>query len=224
MKNGTYIASLVATCLIIAVGLTILYFKGAAELDSGEEIGPNKVLLPTDPSFSPVKNVNVSFEAQVDVTPLNSSAITGKIQHNGKRVFRLEITQDGKLFESYETPEKAIYCQISGCYNTDLQEAKELFDTAKLLYEETELLDLGRGLKRTGEVPCDQALCEVWESSSVVTDGAMTKVMLQKGSGNIAYVEGIEEDSRYVISYSYKPVTVLLPVQVEDLPSDISTQ
>jgi len=51
-----------------------------------------------------------------------------------------------------------------------------------------------------------------------VTDGAMAKVMLEKGSGNIAYIEGIEEDSHYTISYRYKPTSVILPLIIDDLP------
>lgn len=224
MKNGTYIASLVATCIVIAVGLTIFYFQGAAQLDQQPEIGPNKILLPTDPSFSPLKNANKSFEAEVNVVPTQSPAITGRIQHNGKRIFRMEITQSGRLFETYETPEKSIYCQTSGCYYTDPKETKELFDTARLLYEENELQDLGRGLKKTREEPCGQTTCEVWESSSVVTDGALSKVLLEKGSGSIIFVEGIEQDNRYTLTYTYKPVEIILPVRVEELPDDISSQ
>ena len=218
MKNSTFIAIIATTSIVLIGGVTVVYFKGAKELDQEQAIGPNKVQLALDPSFAPVKNANQPFEAVVTVTPARGSAITGKIQHNGKRVFRMEITQDGKLFESYETPEETIYCQKSGCYRTDPAQRKTLFDTDKLLYEETELGDLGRGLLKTGETACNQTVCEVWESSSVITDGAMTKVMLEKGSGKIAYIEGIEENNRYSISYSYKPVDVILPLQIEDLP------
>lgn len=221
MKNSTFIAIISSSCFVLLVGVTAVYFKGISELNQEQAVGPNKVQLPVDPSFEPLKNVNEQFEATVIVTPKSGSSIVGKIQHNGKRVFRLEITQDNKLFEAYVTPESNIYCQKSGCYYTEPEQTKQLFDTDKLLYEETELGVLGQGLKRTGETDCNQTACDVWESSSVVTDGAMTKVLLEKGSGKIAFVEGIEEDNKFSISYEYKEVNVILPLQVDELPEGL---
>lgn len=195
----------------------MLYRNESAKYKEENVIGPNNIQLPTDPSFSPLKNDNTPFEALVNISPSKKPAVSGRVQYNGKRNFRLELKQDDRLYETYITPDSTIYCQKSGCYRSDNTENAGLIDTSMLLYEQTELNALGQGLRRTGEAACAQNTCEVWESSAVLSDGVMSKVMLQKGNGAIYYIEGLQDSERFTITYEYKPVDVILPVRIEEL-------
>lgn len=217
MKNSTFIIIITASLALFGFGIFMIYQNESAKYKEQNVIGPNKIQLPTDPSFSPLKNDNAPFEAEITITPSNKPALSGRVQYNGKRTFRLELKQDGRLYETYITPEASIYCQKSGCYRSDSSESTGLVDTSLLIYEQTELNALGQGLRRTGETACGQNTCEVWESSAVISDGALSKVLLQKGTGNIKYVEGLQNNERFTISYDYKPVDIILPVRVEEL-------
>lgn len=221
MKRET-LGTLVAATLFL-IGMSGLFLGWHYTTQERAKLQQQKpITLPVDPNFKPIATRKLSFEARAKLTKKSETPLEAFIQHDGKGTIRVETKQDNEFVEYYLTPEKQILCQDSKCYGTKPIPDDPLFDVSSFIYSEEDLGEIGRGLILSATQPCGERMCELW-SAPTPSEIIAPQLLLDLETHRIIRITGIEKDTYVDISFDYKDVKIILPLQVEDLSEDQST-
>lgn len=199
---------------IYLVAASLVLVAGLAGFFASRSLGnaPEDVFISTaDPNFKPQPNANLSFEADIVVDSINDSQdLEGMIQHDGRGTVRFEAKQASELIEVYITPTETILCSDGRCFSEDFAE-EDIIDVSSFIYRAEDLIGLGEGLQRGREVECGDRTCQEWKSPSVVPT-AISTILLEKTTNRIISIEGTEDDGYIRITFDYKDVQIVLPL------------
>lgn len=207
--------------LIFIGGIGFYYFSQTyrahkrAESEQIEQLD-DPGILPVSPDFNPLSNEKESFEAEMTTNPGAEGGFNAHIQYDGKGNARVDAKQNGEFTEFYLTPTEHIFCQLSECFSTIPDTSEPLFDISTFVYKRGDLADLGRGLVKSGEEPCQNSICDVWTTPTPV-DIAAPRILIDQNTRQIVHISGDVDNEQLDIEFTYKPINIIFPVNVQKL-------
>lgn len=174
-----------------------------------------------DGGFAPLVTSDLSFEAII-TTEQQEEVSEATISFDGKGRSEYVITQDGQTVRTIYTKNTYYTCNDSqGCFKFDLtQSAGTNIDPEDYQFTSEDAQDYAANATNQGTKPCDTGTCTVWVSNSYKNQGKTT-VYVDTETNRIVKIESKYDGTTSTIDITYKPVTIKIPTNVQELPAGI---
>ena len=204
---------------IVALTLVSAFVGGIGMLFwfQGSRVGvdPEETFLiqPTSADFRPVPTDTLSFRASIESVDDQGDESSASIQRDNTGNIRFQDKKNGELTEAYIANNEVIYCEDNICIGVPEDESDTLVDTGDFIFNATEVRKLGAGLAKNGEIECGEAICDIWQSPSIVESVSNT-VLIEQETGRIIQIKGQDYETTDIINFTYSEDRVILPINV----------
>ncbi|MCA9337308.1 hypothetical protein KC951_01215 [Candidatus Saccharibacteria bacterium] len=159
---------------------------------------------------------NAPFVATVSGTR-DGQTYNATLESNGEGVTQFTSTVDGQQIRAIYTKDAFYSCTGDQCYVMPLDGAtQQSFDPSQYEYTAEDVAAWKSTSTYAGQQSCAGGTCDVWQVNDS-TDGTTSKIFINTSTRRIAQVEVTTPEGTSSITYEYKPVTIAIPTNAQQL-------
>lgn len=215
-KKLLYILLGIGALVLIAIGIFFMQSSSNDESSNSANSGAstNKATnTASKTTFNPLATTDTAFVAKMTGTT-DGKNMTATIMYDGKGKSKYTGTTDGQSIEMYITKDSYITCQGGTCFKVS-GSASAGINLDDYTYSEDKNKEFSNIAKRDGTGACPAGTCQVWK----VVQGDTTTRVFVDSNNRVSKLTTESPDGTFVYTYTYKPVTVKLPTNVQELPT-----
>jgi len=203
--------------LMIVVAIVAVVAGGAFVVTRSGDTPTNdssQTIQSSNQTFSPVNTMQQSFVATITTTG-GQQNLTTNVEHDGNGNWHYTASVGGQTSEVVSTADAYYTKQGDTWYKSASSQG-----FSKDAYEVTpdELASFQSAVSYKGTESCSAGQCHVWEATNYQGNDKLT-FYVDVASNRIVRMVSRVGASTTDITYEYKPVTVQIPTNAQELPS-----
>lgn len=164
--------------------------------------------------FAAVANLNEPFTADI-MGSTESGDFTGKLEYDGQGNSKFSTTSANGSTEFYFVNDIYISCQAGECFSLP-STGPSPFDIDNYAYSDEDFDKFKESTEYLGRQDCPAGTCDVWQANE---NGLVTQIFISTQDKRISKVVGTENDIITTITYTFGPVTIEAPADVQESPT-----
>lgn len=204
---------IVAGTIVLALGAGAYFMltKDDSESDSDQTTNAQTTDQSDNPLFSARSLADTSYVATMNSTSGDGN-LTAIIRSDGRGNLHYSGSYEGGTSDFYSVDGQTIVCTDDECFASAALQPP--VDESQYDYTEEDVASWREKAVYKGKQACPAGTCDTWEVSEVDGNGTI----YIDGNGRISRATWNTSEGSMTIDYSYEPVTITAPENVQTLP------
>lgn len=164
-----------------------------------------------NPVFDPLATTSESFTVEL-TTESSETPFSGTISYDGDGNYLFEGSFNNDDLNFYSVDDRFISCQNETCF--ELPDGENGVDNSTFEFDEATIDSYQDDAVYAGKADCPAGTCDKWTVSNEDVD----LEMFVAEDGRISQASGTTDGSVFTAVFSYEPVTITAPENVQSFP------
>lgn len=215
MHKKVIIGGVIAVIAIVAVSIFALTGGDDSKSQQTKTKGSSADPASTSANeFEAIATKDQSFQAVMTGTR-DTTTYTANLEYDGKGNSRYSGTSGGTTFEAFMLGSRYVICSNGTCFEMSQANSPVPVSEDQYSYSDDNLANFRRNATYKGKQDCPAGTCNAWDVKT--TD--FTGTIFVDDEDRISKVSSKSDKSAFDITYTYQPVTITPPANIQTLPT-----